>query len=502
MKTPTDDIFQLIQAMTAAEKRYFKIHFSSEKSLVTELFNYLNGMKAYDEEEVKNNFHDSKLSKNLKVYKIMLMDLLLKSLSSFRYKKSINSTIRQNLEEVEILTEKCLYGQAYKKLQKTKKLCFKHEEFTQLIAIINLEYRFKAFYEIQVKNESLELLDETIYANNKVSDILELKKINHELSLNAGEVAKAKISNAEIKKYESFLLKNLNSKANNTEDFLKETYYAHSALGHLYHSIKNIKKEYQHKKSILELFEKNPFFIDSNPNKFWASCFNFANCCMRADRSAEFEETLKKIKTFTKDYPFFQRKMILLYVMEMVFQRKKQNHYYIINELEPAVLRDVKLYGEEQERSVVFSYLSLMMTYLSIGDHTQVQFYLRRLFKNKGMGKAFNYFYETIDMMSHFESGDFDILQNLLTSKKRKIKREPSYGTPFYKEILKFFSKILDKNNDTSEQASKLIKIAKNHPSDDYLRLMQYFLFEDWTNALLEGKTYSEYVNPQKKSKV
>ena len=500
MKTPTDDIFQLIQAMTAAEKRYFKIHFSSEKSLVTELFNYINGMKVYDEDEVKNHFHDSKLSKNLKVYKIMLMDLLLKSLSSFRYKKSINSTIRQNLEEVEILTEKCLYAQAYKKLQKTKKLCFKHEEFTQLIAIINLEYRFKAFYEIQVKNESINLLDETIYSTNKVSKILDLKKINHELSLNAGEVAKAKISNAEIKKYESHLLKNIKAKTDKKEEgFLKETYYAHSALGHLYHSIKNIEKEYYHKKNILDLFEENKFFIDSNPNKFWASCFNFASCCMRDDRSEEFEETLKKIKAFTKSYPFFQRKMILVYVMEMVFHRKKQNHYYIINELEPIVLKDVNLYGEEQERSVVLSYLSLMMTYLSLGNHTQVQFYLRRLFKNKGMDKAFNYFYETIDMISHFESRDFDILQNLLTSKKRKIKREPSYGTPFYKEILKFFSQILDSNNDIKEEANKLIKIANNHSNDDYLRLMQYFLFEDWTNALLEGKTYSEYVNPPEK---
>ncbi len=500
MKTPTDDIFQLIQSMTAAEKRYFKIHFSSEKSLVTELFNYLNGMKAYDEDEVKNNFKDSKLSKNLKVYKIMLMDLLLKSLSSFRYKKSINSTIRQNLEEVEILTEKCLYSLAYKKLQKTKKLCFKHEEFTQLIAIINLEYRFKAFYEIQVPNESLRLLDEVIYASQKVNDILELKKINHELSLNAGEVAKAKISNSEVKKYESFLMKNLKEiTTEEQEDILKENYYAHSALGHLYHSTKNIKQEYHHKKKILDLFQTNKFLIESNPNKYWSACFNFANCCMRDNRSEEFQETLKMIKTFTKSYPFFQRKMILVYVMEMVFHRKQKNHYYIINQLEPAVLKDVNLYGEEQERSVVFSYLSLMMTYLSVGNHTQVQFYLRRLFKNKGMGKAFNYFYETVDMISHFETGDFDILQNLLTSKKRKIKREPKYGTPFYKEVLQFFSKILDTKNDINELVNNLIKNTNNHPNDDYLRLMQYFLFEDWTNALSERKTYSEYVNPQKK---
>jgi len=498
MKTPTDDIFKLVQAMTAAEKRYFKIHFSSEKSLVTELFNYINGMKAYDEEDVKTHFKDSKLSKNLKVYKIMLSDLLLKSLSSFRYKKSINSIIRQNLEEVEILTEKCLYTQAYKKLQKTKKLCLKHEEFTQLITIINLEYRFKAFYEINVKNESLELLDNTIYSSTKILDILKLKKINHELSLNAGEVAKAKINNTEVKKHESFLMKNLADKLD-SKDALKETYYAHSALGHLYHSTKNIKKEYQHKKDILELFQNNTFFVDSNPNKYWSSCFNFANCCMRDNRSDEFNETLKKIKAFTKRFPFFKRKMILVHVMEIVFHLKQKNYSYIVNDLEPVILETVNLYGDEQERSVVFSYLSLMRTHLSIGNHTQVQYYLRRLFKKKGIGKAFNYFYETIDLISHFESKDFDILQNLLTAKKRKIKREPKYGTPFYKEILKFFSNILDPKKNVKEQVVTLKKIASEHPDDDYLRLMQYFLFEDWMNALSEGKTYSEYVNPDQK---
>jgi len=107
-------------------------------------------MKTYDEDEVKKHFKKSKLSKNLKVYKIMLTELLLKSLSSFRYKKSINSLIRQNLEEVEILTEKKLYPLAIKKLQKTKQICLEHEEFDKLVSIIDLEYQFKDFYEIPI----------------------------------------------------------------------------------------------------------------------------------------------------------------------------------------------------------------------------------------------------------------------------------------------------------------------------------------------------------------
>jgi hypothetical protein len=178
--------------------------------------------------------------------------------------------------------------------------------------------------------------------------------------------------------------------------------------------------------------------------------------------------------------------------------RIQNNNSYIIEKLEPTVLEEVKLHGEEQERSVIFAYLSLMLTHLSLGDHTRVQFYLRRLFKSKSMGQAFNFFYETIDMISHYESGDHDILQNLLTSKKRKIRREPNFGTPFYREILHFFSQLLD-GTDPEVCVSQLKSNADKNTDDGLLRLMNYFLLEDWMNAMLENKTYGEYVSTASK---
>ena len=45
--------------------------------------------------------------------------------------------------------------------------------------------------------------------------------------------------------------------------------------------------------------------------------------------------------------------MILVYVMEIVFHRIQNNNSYIIEKLEPTVLEEVKLHGEEQERSVI-----------------------------------------------------------------------------------------------------------------------------------------------------
>lgn len=494
MKTPTDDIFQLIQSMTAAEKRYFKIHFSSEKSLVTELFNFLNGMKVYKEDEVKRNFQETKLSKNLKVYKIMLMELLLKSLSSFGYKKSINSFIRQNLEEVEILTEKCLYAQAYKKLIKTKKTCFKHEEYVQLLKIIDLEYKFQAFYEIKTASEPLKLIDEKVACSLQIKEIFELKRIVHELSVLAGKVSEIHTNIEKIKKYEAPLIQKLKALNGNDLASFKVRYYLHAALGHLYHGIRSFEKEYISKKNILTLFQEHKHFMESNPKKYWSSIFNFANCCLRTNRSKEFEETLDMLKNFSKNNFSFQRKMILVNVMEMAYHQKKQNFNFIIDKLEPTTLKLVEKYGETEERSVVYSYISLMMTYLSVGNHTKVQFYLRRLFQIKGLENSYNYFFETIDMISHFESGDIDILQNLLTSKKRKLKREPKYGTPFFNELLRFFSELIDHNNDIATSINRLKNKASESSDDEFLRLSKYFFLEDWINAVAAKKTFAQQI--------
>ena len=495
MKTPSDDIFQLVQSMSAAEKRYFKIHFSSEKSLITELFNFVNGMKVYDEDEVKEYFKETKMSKNLKVYKIMLIDLLLKSLSSFRYKKSINSTIRQSIEEVEILTEKCLYQQAYKKLQKAKKLCYKHEEYDQLVSIINLEYRFKAFYEIDIPSDSFNIINEALASSEKIEEIFQMKKNLHELGTIAGALPALDITDKEIEKHETTLLEKLQE--TDTGDYFKRKYYTHSALGHLYHIAKDQEKELYHKKSILDLFKEDPHFIESNSNKYWSSNFNFASCCHRANNSDEFNTTLLELKKFTQAHPFFQRKMILVYVLEISFYRRQKQYNYIIENLEPLVLEEVKKFGKQNERSVIYFYNSLMMTYLALGNHTKVQFYLRRLFNNKDIEKTFTYFYETVDMISHYESGDIDILQNLLSSKKRKIKREPRYGTPFFKEILSFFSKLLNDKKDNIKSIAHLRDESVTHSDDEYLRLLKYFLFDDWIDGLSVNRTYSEQIQPK-----
>ena len=96
MKPPNNQLFLLIQSMTAAEKRYFKRHYASHKNQTTELFDFINSMDIYDEKLVKEHFTNSKLSTNLKVYKVQLAKLLLKSLRSYRSHRNDESKIRNS----------------------------------------------------------------------------------------------------------------------------------------------------------------------------------------------------------------------------------------------------------------------------------------------------------------------------------------------------------------------------------------------------------------------
>ena len=59
------------------------------------------------------------MAKNLKVYKVQLLNLILKSLTSYHSKNNPKSQIRSGLEEVDVLIDKQLYTYASDHLART-----------------------------------------------------------------------------------------------------------------------------------------------------------------------------------------------------------------------------------------------------------------------------------------------------------------------------------------------------------------------------------------------
>lgn len=499
MKTPTNNLHQLIQSMTAAEKRYFKIHFSSSKSLVTKLFDFINTMSEYDEEVVKENFKDSKLSKNLKVYKIMLVDLLLKSLSSFRYKKNLNSNIRQSVDEVEILIEKKLYADAYKRLIKVKELCKKFEEWNFLVIVLDLEFQLKVFHGFNFPSSSKrqDILDTSTKISKKIKTINGLRQLNFQLSNIANQLLIKSPSQNQLQEFENTLLeqKKIVELEVVAPDF-KTKYYLNSAFSHLYHSAQEIDKEYDFKKNLLSLFDEHPQFKENNPEQYWAAYYNFINCCSRYEKENEMLLSIEELKKFTDSIPEFHRKKTLIYLVEIHHRYIKNDFKFIEDNLEPLAMEHIKTLSNPQSRGITRTHILLALVALAVGNQTKVQFYLRRLFESsKKMDESYSYYFEVINFISHYEAKDFDILRTLLSSRKRKMKRNEAYGSAFFKEIVLFFSSLIETDGDKQILIQNFKSKFPSFKKDGLYILMDHFILNNWIKALENKISYVEQIN-------
>ena len=446
MKVPTDNLFQLVHAMTASEKRYFKRHYASEKGALTELFDFINNQKTYDEDQVKENFKKSKISTHLKVYKVQLAELLLKSLTSYHNKKSIRSKIRIGLEEVEILMTKQLYGLAHSRIKKVKELCLKYEELEYIFSVLFFEIMINSFFDIQLKQSEYPVLDELDKYTDTIKNVYKLKKINFTLHDKSNNELTQKLTPKEQAFYSGLLMEEVKKDEQGKLTF-NEKYYLNSSLSLISKLVNdNANKEYSFKKKNVELFETNPHFIENHTSYYYAALFNFLICCRKIGKNDELIQGIQKIKDLTIEYPFLKRNLIFVYYLEIKHNFQQKNYAYLTNNLEADVNKHIKKYNQTEETMPALCFIYFTLTYMLIDQPQNVQYYLRRLqAMSKNLNPSYAQFFDILELISHYETGDVLVIQNLLNSFKRKIKKEKELK-PFYKEMLEFFGH-LDKNH-------------------------------------------------------
>jgi hypothetical protein len=170
LKTVSDDLFRLVKSLTSFEKGYFKKYATKntpgEKNNYIVLFDAVDKMETYDEELLRKKIKNSPFVKQLPVYKNYLYNLILKSLSSYSTYESIGRKITDLIKNATILTKKALHKDALKHLKRAKLLAVKYENTKALLEILSDERSIimrvpdKNIYENRVKiyKEQLELL--------------------------------------------------------------------------------------------------------------------------------------------------------------------------------------------------------------------------------------------------------------------------------------------------------------------------------------------------------
>ena len=144
MKYSTD-LYDLIQTLTQAEKRYIKLFmqaFSSKGSdTQVELFDSLAKQKSYDEELIRTQMSAKISAQNFHVSKNRLYLLILKGLYLFHSASSEQEKLNHKIFQANILRKKGLYKQANELYQKTLELAKTLEAFVYIPQIVSGQSR-------------------------------------------------------------------------------------------------------------------------------------------------------------------------------------------------------------------------------------------------------------------------------------------------------------------------------------------------------------------------
>ncbi len=499
MKTPTDHIFQLINSMTASEKRYFKRHYSSEKSLITTLFDYINSQSEYNEDDVKAYFADSKLSKNLKVYKVQLTDVLLKSLISYHNKKNIRSKIRMGLEEIDILVDKKLFDIAQSKIKRIKDICIKGEAFEHIFPILQIEQYLTNFYSANQQGDKNDIFDELSSYVGSIENVLKLQNISHQLSDIKNHILTTPISEDDKNNYRQLLkteLKNIDE----GKGSIREQYYRYHVIAMIYRLVEeDLHQEHFYKNEQINLLRRNPNFIEAYPKLFFASLYNLLSSFWKRREYEQLENGIKEINAFVSKNPLLEPNLLFVHYLELFLIYAKQLNGF--NDIfESKVMKHIRNFKKVSDYLSSLIYIHFALLHLVSDNHRKVQFFLRRLDENLNLlDPAYGPLLYTIELISHYQSGDYDIMQNTITSHLRKLKRSSTETDKTFKTVILFFQSLIkaSSKDEESQMALEFKKEQHDNSSRSVTNLLEEYGFSIWLNSVINQLDLKEAIISQ-----
>lgn len=498
--TNPDHLIQLIQSLTKAEKRYFRLYTnlqSGEKNYLR-LFDLINkGLPSdeiymlYCQEENKSNFDMA--AKHL--YRV-IMDCLV----HLRKKEDVQAAIFNYITKADILFERELFEEAFNQLDKAKSLAVTYENDPLLLLIRRTELKylsslgFKGISERELVNKQMKINDVMKYSRNvnlhlQLYDILKYR-ITHKGYIrsdkqkdNLNDLILSELNLIANSSYKGFEAKKLHL-------LFQATYYL---------NIGNYKSAIRFYQELITLFESNQHLILNPPIYYLSAIKGVLDSLHLAGLYQEmpfFIDRLKKIQQ--GDYPT----EFLLEISASIYQYE-QASYINTGRFEAAM----KLFCDHENglfkkmgllrlETQLKLNLSTAILYLSLGKTDKARKSMKKIFSS---GKLYSALpsYKTarlINLLIQAEVGDYSFFENEINSIKRNIRYEKqTYHTEklLFRFVMSYPLPSYQKTRDKLWQhyQKEIIKIRQNKYEK---QLLKTFDILSWIESKLTDRTLSE----------
>jgi hypothetical protein len=455
----SDHLLELIQSLTKAEKRHFKL-FSSrlqrqEGTQFIKLFDILEKTKEIDDDLIRKKLGNIAGVKYANL-KRNLYSNVLTSLRLIHSSKKVDLEIREQIDYARILYGKGLYLQGLRLLERIKTVARNHDQEILLLEIVEFEKLIESRHitrshqdrSIQLTAESSRLT-EIVINSVKLSN---LKLLMYGKYVQMGHVANAKDEKTIQQLFKSHLPK-INDATTNTLDLIS----FHQCQVWYYFILLDFSQAMEHAIRWKELFESKLFLIDREPDSYMHAMHYVLTCTYNLKQYTAFVKALNELEKFRKEnYPKFNENSKLL---SFVYVHTSRLHLYFMDgkfkeglEIVPSTVRRLDKYKDKlDEHRILVFYYKIAWLYIGAGDPKSASNYLDKIIDLKSipLREDLQGYARLLNLIAHYEMGNKGLLSYLVRSSNYFLKKMHDLNK-VQKAILHFFNRLI--NADTFKE--------------------------------------------------
>lgn len=496
----TNSLIILVNSLSKAEKRYFRLF----SDLQNGEKNYLKLFNLIDEncssEILYTKFCRSKSANSYEMAVKHLYRTLLDCLVKLREKQDVQTEICNQISKANILFEREMFDEAFHELEKAKKLAITYENDPLSLLIGRTELRYLNALDFKGISEKL-----LVAKQMKVHEIVKYSKnLNQHLQLY--EILRHRLiykgfsrSDKQKENLNDLVLSELHLIANSSYQgfeagklhlLFQATYYLNSG------NYKSAIRQYQ---EIILHFEENKHLIQNPPVHYLNALQGVLESLQIAGLYDEMPFFLSKLKEisegkYSREFTLSVKAMHYLYEQNRFMQTGDfQSSYILRTEQENFFQKNIlSLTLEVQLKLLLYSVIHAMYT----GDLNLARKHMKKITRS---GKIFHTLpsYKTVrlvNLLLQAELGNFDFLENEVTSIKRRLGTDRQMYT-IEKLIFCFTSSyplpLYEKSKRKLwEQLQTTIRSIKKNKYE--FRLIRVFDVISWIEYKLTSKPLSE----------
>lgn len=491
----TDALFILIKSLEKGEKRNFKLYVKRNSASADlksiQLFDALDKMKDYDEEELlrKNEGLQKQQLSNLKAH---LYDQLLSSLRIVKQNENIDLQIHEQLDHAKILYNKGLYIQSLRLLEKIKALTKQNNQVTYLLQVLFLEKKIESLHITRSMQDRAQQLSQEM---DEVQERLEMitKASNLSLQLYSWYIQHGHARNDEDRNLVDAMMQHPVLEKIKTSTGFYEKMYRYQC--HCWYGFINqdFLLHYRYSQRWVDLFEKEEQMKQIESAQYIKGLHNLISAHFDLRNNVKLKETICILESFSETPIVVNNQNNLIQSFVYLYIAKINQHFLegsfseglqMVPSMEQK-LKEIEMYMDSH-RVLVF-YYKIACLYFGAGQADKAIDYLNKIINWKlNLRDDLQCYARLLHLIAHYELGNTEIVNYLSKSVYRFMAKMNNLGA--VEEVLfNFIRKSIQSGGSGSfEELLITLQPLENNKQDS--RAFMYLDIISWLESKIQGK--------------